>query len=108
VTRLRDASGAGRRAATGLEATLRAIGERRVDTLLVSHGYETPGWRCTACGHIAAVGRTCPVCQTEMVLVDDVVGEIVEEAINQSCDVEICVGNADLDVLGRIGALLRY
>ncbi len=26
----------------------------------------------------------------------------------QSCQVEVCVGNADLDVLGRIGALLRY
>ncbi len=43
-----------------------------------------------------------------MVQVDDVVEEAVEEALNQSCEVEICVGNADLDVLGRIGALLRY
>jgi hypothetical protein len=40
--------------------------------------------------------------------VDDVVEEAIEEAIVQSCDVEICVANADLDVLGRIGALLRY
>ena len=108
VARLRDASGAGRRAATGLDATLKAIVERRVDTLLVSHGYEAPGWRCTACGHITVLGRSCPVCRNEMVLVDDVIEEAVEEAINQSCDVEICVGNADLDVLGRIGALLRY
>ena len=108
VARLREASGAGRRAATGLDATLKAIVERRVDTLLVSHGYEAPGWRCTGCGHIATIGRSCPVCRTEMALVDDVIEEAVEEAINQSCDVEICVGNADLDVLGRIGALLRY
>ena len=108
VARLRDASGAGRRAATGLDATLKAIVERRVDTLLVSHGYESPGWRCTACGHITVLGRSCPVCRNEMDLVDDVIEEAVEEAINQSCDVEICVGNADLDVLGRIGALLRY
>jgi len=43
-----------------------------------------------------------------MVQVDDVIEEAVEEAIAQSCDVEICVGNADLDVLGRVGALLRY
>jgi hypothetical protein len=40
--------------------------------------------------------------------VDDVVEEAVEEAISQSSQVEICVGNADLDVLGRIGALLRF
>ena len=34
--------------------------------------------------------------------------EAIEDAIAQSCEVEVCVGNADLDVLGQIGALLRY
>ena len=43
-----------------------------------------------------------------MTAVDDVVEEAVEDALGQSCDVELCEGNADLDVLGRIGALLRY
>lgn len=108
IERLREAAGGGRRGALGLQDTLKAIVERRVDTLLVSHGYEAPGWRCMSCGHIAAIGRGCPVCSAEMVQVDDVVDEAVEEALNQSCEVEICVGNADLDVLGRIGALLRY
>ena len=28
--------------------------------------------------------------------------------VAQGAKVEICVGNADLDVHGRIGALLRY
>jgi hypothetical protein len=37
-----------------------------------------------------------------------VVEEAIEEALRQHCHVEICVDNADLDVLGRIGALLRY
>ena len=40
--------------------------------------------------------------------IDDIVEEAVEEALQQSCHVETCVGNADLDVLGRVGALLRY
>jgi len=40
--------------------------------------------------------------------VEDVVEEAVEEALGQSCRVEICVGNADLDVMGGIGALVRY
>jgi hypothetical protein len=43
-----------------------------------------------------------------MVEVTDVVEEAIEEALAQSCEVEVCVGNADLDVLGQIGALLRY
>ena len=54
------------------------------------------------------MGRRCKRCGTEMAEVDDLVEESVEAALAQSCQVEICVGNADLDVLGRIGALLRY
>ena len=38
----------------------------------------------------------------------DVVEEAVDRALSSSGRVEICVGNADLDVLGRIGALLRF
>lgn len=108
VSRLRDAVGAGNRGVAGLDDTLKALVERRVDTLLVSNGYSQPGWRCPACDHICKIGRMCPVCETEMHAVDDVVEEAVEEALAQSCEVEICVGNADLDVLGCIGALLRY
>lgn len=108
VARLRDAVGSNNRGVAGLDDTLKALVERRVDTLLVSHGYGHPGWRCPSCDHICRVGRSCPVCEAEMNAVDDVVEEAVEEALAQSCDVDFVVGNADLDVLGSIGALLRY
>jgi peptide chain release factor subunit 1 len=108
VERLREAAGAGRRGVAGLEPTLRALVDRRVETLVVSAGFTTPGWRCTGCGWIGRLGRSCPVCATPMAAIDDIVEEAVEEALAQSCEVEMCDGNADLDVLGRIGALLRY
>jgi peptide chain release factor subunit 1 len=108
VSRLRDAVGAGNRGVAGLDDTLKALVERRVEVLLVSAGYAHPGWRCAGCAHIARIGRSCPVCASEMDYVEDVIEEAVEEAIAQSCEVEVCVGNADLDVLGCVGALLRY
>ena len=108
VERLREGVATGRRGVAGLGPVLQAIVERRVDTLLVSQGYTEAGWRCPGCGFVGTVGRRCPVCQKEMHQVDDVVEEAVEDAVAQSCRVEVCVGNADLDVLGRIGALLRY
>ena len=108
VNRLRDALGSGRGAVAGLEKVLEALVARRVDTLLLSEGYEAPGWRCRACSFIAPLGPSCPVCASSMDQVDDVVEEAVEEALVQSCRVAICNGNADLDVLGQIGALLRY
>lgn len=107
VARLREAVGAGRKGVAGLADTLAALNERRVDHLLVSDDYEEAGWRC-GCGVLAAVGPTCPTCGAAMERVDDVVEEAVHEALAQSCRVEVCVGNADLDVLGRIGALLRF
>jgi peptide chain release factor subunit 1 len=108
VDRLRSQAASGRRAVTGLAAALRALIERRVDQLLVSDDFSEPGWRCDGCGHLGLVGRSCPGCGAEMEQVEDIVEEAVEVALAQSCHVEVCVDNADLDVMGRIGALLRY
>ncbi|CAN5737585.1 hypothetical protein BH24ACT3_BH24ACT3_03290 [soil metagenome] len=108
VERLREAVGAGRRGVAGLEAVLGALAERRVEHLLVSEDYAEPGWRCPETEVLAVKGPKSPVTGRPMDRVDDVVEDAVEEAMNQGCDVEICRGNADLDVLGRIGALLRY
>ena len=107
VERLRDAVGTSGGVA-GLEPTLAALVERRVDLLLVSDGYETEGWRCRSCRYLGPRGRRCPVCANAMDLVDDVVEEAVEEALANKCRVQMVRGNADLDVLGRIGALLRF
>lgn len=92
----------------GLDAVLQAVGEHRVETLIVSEGFEAPGWQCRECGHLATVGRRCSRCQAEMDQLDDVVEEAVEEAMTQSCQLAVVRENADLDVMGRIGALLRF
>lgn len=108
VQRLRDAIGTGSAGVAGLEATLAALVERRVDVLLVSDGYATEGWRCRSCRYLGPRGRRCPVCKNSMDLVEDVVEEAVEEALANKCRVQIVRENADLDVLGRIGAVLRF
>ncbi len=108
VDRLRDAIGTGGGGVAGLEATLAALVERRVDLLLVSEGYATEGWRCRSCGYLGPKGRRCPLCAKDMDLVEDVVEEAVEEALANKCRVQMVRENADLDVLGRIGALLRF
>jgi peptide subunit release factor 1 (eRF1) len=108
VDGLRAAVSSGRRGVAGLAGTVEALGDHRVATLLVSSGYTAPGWRCTPCARLAAMGRRCPTCGDDMEEVDDLVEDAVEEALAQQCQVEICIGNADLDVMGRAGALLRY
>jgi peptide chain release factor subunit 1 len=108
VDRLRQAVGSGGAGVAGLEAVLEALVARRVDTLLVSDGYEAPGWRCGNCNWVGTRGRRCPLCDSDMDQVSDVVEEAVEEALAQACKVAVCRENADLDVMGRIGALLRF
>lgn len=108
VERLRAAVATSQRGVAGLAGVLAALSEHRVQTLLVSDGFTQSGWRCAACHLLTTVGRMCPACQGEMQPVEDAVEEALDEALRQSCDVRMCVGNADLDVLGRIGALLRY
>lgn len=107
VDRLRSAVGAGNRGVAGLDDTLAALSDHRVETLLVSDGYREEGWRCPATGRLARVGPKNPVSGQRMERVADVVEEAVQEAFALGCTVEICE-NVDLDVLGRIGALLRF
>jgi peptide subunit release factor 1 (eRF1) len=95
-------------AVVGLEPVLGALADRRIETLVVSEGFEAPGWRCWGCDQVATKGRSCAMCGNEMVRVDDVVEEAVEVALGQSCRVVTCLDSADLDVHGRIGAFLRY
>lgn len=108
VDRLRDAAGSGNRGVVGLVPTLEALAQRSVDTLVISESVTIAGWRCGGCRMLAPVGKKCPLCGDEMHAVDDLLEEAIEEAQLQSCRVEICAENADLDVLGGIGALLRY
>jgi peptide subunit release factor 1 (eRF1) len=106
VAKLKEAAATGRRGVAGLADTLAALSERRVERLLVSKGFAQEGWRCPETGALASVG---PLRNgVTMQRVDDVVEDAIEEALTQGVPVTICIGNADLDVLGQIGALLRY
>lgn len=106
VRRLVDTVGAGGRAIVGLEAVLTALVERRVEHLIVSHDYEAEGWREESTGALLALRPNGDGASLRPV--QDVVEEAIDDALAQGAKVEICVGCADLDVHGRIGALLRY
>jgi peptide chain release factor subunit 1 len=109
IEKVRAGTGTGNRAVAGLEPVLRALHERRVEQLLVSAGFRQPGWSCGSCEALATIGRTCPVCGTDgMASVEDIVEDAVDHGLAQGVKVHVCDGNADLDVLGRVGALLRY
>jgi peptide chain release factor subunit 1 len=98
------------RAVAGMEDTIAALEEGRVDTLLVGANLEAAGLRCPSCGHFAFRGRACPACGAALEETGDLVEEAVESALRQRCRVEVLPqGSADdLVSLGGIGALLRF
>ena len=107
VAKLKEAALTGRRGAGGLADTLAALSQRRVERLVVSKGFAQEGWRAPD-GSLWLVGPTHAGTGDAMDRVEDVVEDAIEQALTQGVPVTICIGNADLDVLGRIGALLRY
>ena len=55
------------RAAIGLEDVLRALNERRVETLVADERYSAEGTCCPSCGWLGPAGeRRCPVDETEL------------------------------------------
>jgi peptide subunit release factor 1 (eRF1) len=108
VNRLRESMGNPRAAVAGVDGVAQALVQGRVDMLLVSDGFEAEGWRCRGCGMLAARGPVCRNCSEPMDRCDDLVEDAVEQTLAQAGRVTVCAGHADLDVLGRIGALLRF
>lgn len=108
LDQLREARGPKGKGAVGLAAVVEALNTQRVETLLVSASYSAEGWRCHSCDRLALLGRRCSLCGAEMVHSGDLAEDAVEMALTHQARVESLVGNADLDVLGGIGALLRY
>ena len=99
----------GGNAVTGLDATLRTVSEGRVQTLIVSDGYQSPGFHHHDSNLLAVhLGDAAVYGDDEPEQVDDVVEAAVFRTMEQGGKVEIVSQNRQLEDAGRIGAILRY
>jgi len=99
----------GRGGVTGLGETSRAIHEGRVQTLLISDGFQAEGFRCLGCGYITAqeIGQ-CNFCGNKFEMIPDAVESAVRKVLQDGGEVEVLHNNSILKEHGDIGALLRY
>lgn len=98
----------GGNAVVGLDATLKTVGEGRVDTLVISDGYKVAGYADENSNFITAhKGDTSPY-GGELKKVDDIVEKAVSLTMEQGGSVEIVSDCQELEEVGRIGAILRY
>ncbi len=103
------AAAKGKAGATGLENTLRALHEGRVQTLMISDGYRAPGYVCSGCGLISASEHAaCPYCGGTSTAIEDAVEHAVRRAMRSTVEVEVVSHSPTLEEAGRIAAVLRY
>jgi peptide subunit release factor 1 (eRF1) len=106
--------GAGNRAARGLEDTLAALGERRVETLLLARNFAAEGVRCPQCGLLYPEGTaSCPADGSATTQVGDLREAAVQAAVLQDASVLVFGEGSEpappaVQRGGGIAALLRF
>jgi peptide chain release factor subunit 1 len=108
VDKMIDLQAGGGAAVIGLDDTLQAISDKRVQTLIISDGFRAPGYIHQASDFVVANLARSPLTEQELLDVEDVVDTAVAYTITQGGHVEIIAENPALEAAGRIGAILRY
>ena len=108
VETLITTSAKGGNATLGLDDTLQAITDKRVQTLIISDGLRIPGYVHDQAGFVVANLARSPLSDSELRQVPDVIDSAVAYTMIQGGHVEVIDDNPELEAAGRIGALLRY
>ena len=98
----------GGNATIGLDDTLQAISDKRVQTLIISDGLRIAGYVQEEAGFVVANLARSPLSDRELLEVSDVVDSAVAYTLAQGGHVEVIADNPDLEAVGRMGAVLRY
>jgi peptide chain release factor subunit 1 len=102
-------AGKGAGAEVGLENTLRAVSQSRVQTLVVTEGFRQSAHRCTGCGRLTLHSNPlCKECGSKIVPVEDGVELAVSTVMRSGGDVEVVPTTPDFEKAGNIGVFLRY
>jgi peptide subunit release factor 1 (eRF1) len=108
LDRLVAEKNAGGRGATGLEDTLAALNEQRVEVLLIQEAFDAAGVCCPQCGWLGVGVSRCPADETETLKRPDITDLAVRRAITQSAEVVVVRDDDRLEPRGSIAALLRF
>ncbi len=92
----------------GLRAVLKALKYGQVHTLLLQPDFTYPGYLCPQDHYLVLENGNCPVCGSELEKVDDIVDEMVEEAISQNGEIRHLYHHGNYLGDEGVGALLRF
>jgi peptide subunit release factor 1 (eRF1) len=109
VARISEGLGPLGKGVSGFEDTMDALRRGQVQTLVVDRNARPPGWLCLQCDFVSITDVVvCPVCDGQVVPLDDVLGEAVRVAILQNTFVEVAEEVPALESMGHIAGILRF
>ncbi|MBI9051713.1 MAG: hypothetical protein JEZ00_19985 [Anaerolineaceae bacterium] len=96
-------------AVVGLENTLEAVSQHKVQLLVMADGYQQTGYQCKECRALTAqTSMTCASCGGDMETIPDITEIVVNQVMRYGGDVEVILDQQKLEDVGYIGAELRY
>jgi peptide chain release factor subunit 1 len=99
----------GKGGVVGMEGTLSAVHEGRIQMLIFQNGLRAPGYRCQGCNYLTAQKLSaCSFCGGKFTHIPDAVEMAVRDVMNAGGDVEVLHQEHHVKGFENIGALLRY
>jgi peptide chain release factor subunit 1 len=108
VDRLMTHSAKNSGAVVGLENTLHAVNDGRVQTLVITEGFRKNAFRCKSTGWLTTNPEEACAGDDDIEKVYDVVDLMVNQVMRAGGEVEVLLTNDELNRAGSIGAILRY
>ncbi len=96
-------------AVAGIKSVISSLLIEQIRTLVYDKNFAQAGYICDSCNYIALEEKEkCPYCEGKLVFYNDIVDEIVEDALEQNCEIIDVEDNQRLKDAGGIAAILRY
>lgn len=95
-------------AVVGLDETLQAVSQGRVQHLVISDGYRQPGYKHDEAQFVTVNLALSPYPENELQAVDDVIDAAVTYTMVNGGRIEVINDSPALDKVGHIGAIIRY
>lgn len=95
-------------AVVGLEDTIDAANNGRVQMLVINEGYRKNAFRCKSSGLLTIHPEEDCSGEEDVEAVYDVVESLVNQVLRSGGDVDVVMSSPELEKVGSIGAFLRY
>lgn len=108
VNELKNALAHQGKAVAGVEDTIRAVNEKRVEKMILIKGFHLTGSLCNNCNTLSLPIRNCPNCQAFTKPVEDIFENASELVFLEDGTIEFVDDHPDLIAMGNVGAILRF